>query len=298
MARFGRWAVLSIAALLACGAVAESALAQSTPAGPSVELDRTSLVLGDDVVVTVSGFENRTVSVSVCGNEARRGTVDCDLRGSAGLQLNADLSPTTIQIVVRRPPAPCPCVVRVASRSNDEIALAPVQIRGVPTEPVEGGTTPEESLEVTVHAQPADVGVVARSKSLLGGSTVYDVTVTVKNRSLVPLSRVALAASVSRGGDDDLAVVPVSDPGSLEPGATWQQVVRASIPSPSIGTLRWEATASGAGPSVTATSTTEQRPWLLAAVLSLLVVDVLFLGLRARSRRRRQRVATPSTTTA
>lgn len=161
MARFGRWAVLSIAALLACGAVAESALAQSTPAGPSVELDRTSLVLGDDVVVTVSGFENRTVSVSVCGNEARRGTVDCDLRGSAGLQLNADLSPTTIQIVVRRPPAPCPCVVRVASRSNDEIALAPVQIRGVPTEPVEGGTTPEESLEVTVHAQPADVGVVA-----------------------------------------------------------------------------------------------------------------------------------------
>lgn len=299
MARRGRWAVLSIGALATWCALAAPVLARSTIPGPSAELDRTSLTVGDDVVVTVSGFEARTVSIAVCGNEARRGTVDCDLRGSAGLQLNGDGTATAIQIVVRRPPAPCPCVVRVASRSNDEIAVAPLQIRGVPVEEVEGGAALDESLEVTVHAELADAGIAARAKSLLGGKSTYEVTVTVKNRSSVPLSRVALAASVGRGNDDDLAAVTVSDPGRLEPGATWQQVVRVDVPAPSFGTLRWEATASGAGPSVSASSSTEQRPWLLAALLTLLVADLLFLGVRASvRRRRRQRVATPSTTTA
>ena len=87
--------------------------AQGITSGPIVSLDRKELEPGQRVVLNIDGFESLNVTISVCGNDARRGSVDCNMYASEGLKLDTDGTSTVIQIPVAAPPVPCPCVIRV-----------------------------------------------------------------------------------------------------------------------------------------------------------------------------------------
>ena len=71
---FGRH--LRSAALVAASLVAFATTAHATPStsGPAVSLDRTVVADGERVVLTIDGFDTLHVTISVCGNEARRGS--------------------------------------------------------------------------------------------------------------------------------------------------------------------------------------------------------------------------------
>ena len=85
-----------------------------------------------------------------------------------------------------------------------------------------------------------------------------------------------------------MATLTFDDPGLLAPGRSWQQVVNAKVPGPSFGSLEWQVVASGAGPTVTASGTTAQRPTLLIVVILFLVADVFLLAIRFLVRRRQR----------
>lgn len=285
--RSGRGAV---AAALLLATLANTAHATPSTSGPAVALDRTVVADGEQVVLTIDGFDTLHVTISVCGNEARRGSADCNMSASEGLKLDTDGTSTVVQIPVAAPPAPCPCVVRVSSRTNDEIAIAPITLTGHPIERVVGAEGLDDPLVVSISAHAASAGVLASARTSLGGAATYDVVVTVRNRSTVPLSNVAVAGSAARA-DDQLTVLELDDPGAIAPGQTWQQVVSADVPAPSIGSIEWKVTVSGAGPTVTAIETTRQRPVLLITLAMLLVIDVSVLAIRGTVRRRAARVA-------
>lgn len=280
--RHVRGTAFTVAVLAAFGATAH---ATPSTSGPAVSLDRTVVADGDRVVLTIDGFDTLHVTISVCGNEARRGSADCNMFASEGLKLDTDGTSTVVQIPIAMPPAPCPCVVRVSSRTNDEIAIAPITLTGHPVEPLAAAEGLDDPLVVSISAQAASSGVWASARTSLGGAATYDVVVTVRNRSTVLLSNVAVAGSAVRD-HDQLATLELDDPGSIAPGQTWQQVVSAELPAPSIGAIEWKVTVSGAGPTVTAIETTRQRPVLLIALAMLLVVDVSVLTIRRRVRRR------------
>ena len=72
----------------------------------------------------------------------------------------------------------------------------------------------------------------------------------------------------------------LEDPGTIKPGQTWEGTVQAELPSPVWGEFVWQATASGTGPSVTATTTSTHRPWLLIVLVVVLILDLLILAVR------------------
>ena len=236
------------------------------------------------------GFRALNVTISVCGNEARRGSEDCNMFASEGLKLDTDGTSTLIGIPVAEPPEPCPCVIRVSSRLNDEIATTPIVIIDHPVAPVVDGPTVKDPLEVTIEAVPAPPGVFERARSSIGGPTLYRVKVTVKNRSTVPYRQIALAGTAVRG-NDQLAALPLTDAGEIKPGQTWEQIVTTEVPGPSLGSIEWRVTVSGAGPTVSATDSTRQRPVLLIVLVMFLVIDVFVLAIRFAMRRRARREA-------
>ena len=85
----------ALVGLLVGLAVAVPAAAQSVTDGPGVVPDATDLQIGQRVRMTITGFEAPVIVMAVCGNEARRGSVDCDNLGSQARR----------PIVMARPPS-------------------------------------------------------------------------------------------------------------------------------------------------------------------------------------------------
>lgn len=282
-----RWCRLAAAFLVALGASAVAAHAEPST-DPVVSLDRNEIAPGDRVRITMDGFKASVVTVSVCGNNALRGTGDCNMGASQSVQLDDGEAPTAFILPLEPPPVPCPCVVRVSDRLNQEIAFAPLTLIGFDTAAVETGPSIVQPLDVWIEARRAPAGILQRGRSSLGGPTAYDVTVTVKNRSAIAYSKVTISGLATRGGDE-LLQLTLDDPGAIAPGKSWQQTVRATVPGPSMGSVTWQVQVSTAGKTVAATTDTSARPMLLLAVGSFLVVDVFLLLIRATVRRHQRR---------
>jgi hypothetical protein len=258
--------------------------------GPAVTLDQDEVISGGRVVVTVDGFSSRNVTIAVCGNEARRGSADCEMTTSQQIRFEDDGEPTWTRFVVPEPTLPCPCVVRVTSPDNDEIAVTPIVITGHPVGPVVDPPTIGDLVDVSISAATNPDGVLDAIRAATGGPALYDVTVSVLNIGPSALRTVRLSVEGSRG-DNALPSIEIEDPGLIGVGQTWQQTVRVRVPTPSFGEVEWRATASGAGQPVSATTTTNHRPVLLIVLAVVLVADIGLLLIRFTIRRRVAREA-------
>jgi hypothetical protein len=268
----------------AAGAHAEQ-VRQPVLSGPSITLDKSEAAVGETVRVSVSGFEASYVTVSVCGNEARRGSSDCSTQGSVSMEVHHDGTETWTLFPISTPPFGCPCAIRVFSSLNDEVGVVPFTVTGHPVEPVQSGRDLNAPLvSVSVVPERSPDGVIASMRASLGGPTNYAVKVVVRNLTSEVLSNVLLSGSVGRGDKDELVSLELVDPGSIGPGQSSTQTVKVMVPSPTYGTFNWRVTASGAGPSVTTVATARPRPWLLilsvlalVAIVALLITRVIVL---------------------
>jgi sortase A len=204
-------------------------------------------------------------------------------------------APSVVRMPVAAPPVPCPCIIRVSSRTNDEVATAPIDLVGHPSGPRVDPSTPGPFVVATITARERPPGFVGAARAELGGPVRYEVTVAVRNRSTVPLRGLRLTSTYGRGGADILGRLELASPDVVPPGQTWRQTVVATVPAPSVGTVRWRLAVSGAGEGVEASSSTRQRPVLLLVALAVLVVDLALLGLRWCVRRRVLRTASTDT---
>ena len=274
----------SVLAILATAAavvgLASPARAGSILEGPHAELDRTNVEVDDRVIVTIDGFEARVVTISVCGNEGRRGSADCNMVASKGLRLDGDGTATTAQFGIAAPPVSCPCIVRVASRNSDEVSVVPINLSGHPMGEVEDagpGASIEDSLAVTFDVEDVTSGFGESLRHELGGPGQYEVTVTVKNRATVTLTGITVTGDVGRRADE---VASSFDFARLEPlgaGETWEQTIVVDVPAPTFGELHWHGFVTRDGDTLTATETITHRPWLLIGVVLFLVLDVALL---------------------
>ena len=254
---------------------------------PSVTIDRPEVAPGEHVVLTIEGFTTTSVTVSVCGNEDRRGSTDCNMAASQSVDMRTDGTPSIAEVSVAAPPVGCPCLIRVSSRLNDEVAVVPITLLGHPIEPVVASPNPDTPLvAVAVEATATPRGLVGWARSNLGGSVPYEVTVTVKNLTTETLHHVTLFGSVGHSAENEIATLDLDIPGELAPGQTWTQVVAAEVPAPSLSSVQWQVVASRAGPWVIATATTQRRPVLLLILAMVLVVSFSLLAIRHRMRHR------------
>jgi hypothetical protein len=269
--------------------VAPGAQAAST-SGPSVVLARSQVAVGDRIKLQIAGFQAPFVTISTCGNEARRGSVDCNIIAGQGLRLDSD-GGSRDEIIIAEPPAPCPCIIRVANQTNDEIATAPITIAGHALVPVVDPPLPDDAVSVSIKVHQSASGVIDGVRAAMGGDARYALLVSVTNKTTVPLRNVALFGSVGRGDVDELATLDIPAPGQILPGQTWKQQVFTRVPSPTFGRFHFRVSATGAGPTVSTVATLKHSTPLLFALITVLTLEGFYLTYRLLTRRRARRAS-------
>jgi hypothetical protein len=279
---------IALALLLAVSiSLAEPALAQS---GPSVVLDNLKAWPGESLIVSLSGFKSSYVTSTVCGNLAKRGSADCDMRGSTTDNIKSTTGVTLVEVIVSSPPVPCPCIVRVSSTTQGEFGVAPIDIVGHPVAPVVD-TVPSPMVEVSLVAKHAHEGFVGWARSALGGPARYDVDVAVRNTTTENLSNTAVVGSARNRFNDDAAGLRFPAVGSLAPGQTWRYHQSTVMQAPSLGHIVWEVSAVGAGPTVRVQQSSNRVPAGLVFLAALLATDLAAIVWRRRARNRANRLA-------
>jgi hypothetical protein len=247
---------------------------QPTVSGPTVKVEPNVVKPGERAWITMSGFSSHGVVITVCGNEAHRGSGDCNMEQSQGFGLTPGQT-SAINMIISEPPTNCPCIIRVSSQGSTEIAAAPITITGHPIGPIIEPPSFGDLVRVEIRAKESPQSIWGYLRPELGGQTPYDVTVSVKNLTTGTLHDLKIFSAVGRTETDYLADVTFGTPGDLPAGHTWTQTVRAVVKAPAVGTLQWRASVSGAGNTVTAYDAEVHKPLLLTG-LSLVAVASFF----------------------
>lgn len=248
----------------------------------SVALDRSSVALGDEVTIELSGWPIGPAQIELCGNRAARGTSDCDPMSAAAVEVGAD-GTGRIALLVSRPPSPCPCVIRVSQPSNGATTTVPVEIVGVDVQPdadrtVGGPVRRLELLDVRVDRDESNAAV-------FGFGAGRRVIVTLRNTGTVALAGVTLSGTLNGRGADGTAVAG-PPPFDIPPGAAAQVVVPFELPSPAFGDYRFVGRVDGADDPITFSTATGHTPWGLVNATAVVIAAAVVLGARRRSRRR------------
>lgn len=254
---------------------------------PKLTVEPASARPGDVITVRLTGWSSVAATVTVCGNLAMRGSADCDVSRGQGVPLAPTDGAATLQVTLSEPPAPCPCVVRAASGSFDEVATARLDIIGAPQAPVVEPSTATPLISVAVDASRAPESLIGIARAALGGTTIYELTITLRNLTAAPLQAVKVTGAAVRSGKT-VATFTVGSR-ALQPGEVYEHRDEIEVPGPAIGPIRWDAAASGAGPAAHAGEVTRHTPVALLALLALLAGDIAAMLLRRRRARERRR---------
>lgn len=245
----GRTGVLGLLALLVLLAVAtapHSAHAADPPPGPVIQTETTTVVPGERVELTLTGWPMGVIAVSFCGQSAVRGSADCATEASTTITVGADGTGTG-GIHAAPPPSGCPCVVRGTTLTGGTTAVLPVVLAGEPARPAEAAdpaepaddgpdqSAPEESARVVVaSAVDTDPGWRDRLLGLLTGGRSHTLVLTVQNTGDVALDQrtVQVLSGRNEMGGDPVAEVRI---GALEPGASAGYSVPLRLDAPSFG---------------------------------------------------------------
>lgn len=274
--RGARAAAVAIAALVCWTGSASGA-------EPTMRVSASTTAVGHTIVVTLTGWPT-TATVAVCGNEARRGAVDCDQIGAVGVPESTQGAQQR-PVVVAAPPAPCPCVVRAATAGETLVRVVPITIAGMPSAPTVARESGGSALEVTARVVATSHSFAARLQSSLGGPTRRTLVLTLANRGPTPLSGVTVTAAVARdaqGGE------PLQPPNvdTLAPGQSRRLRIPLRLAPPSYGSYVVFGSVYGGGAAVSFAARTTTMPWALILLLAVLLGDLLLLVV-ARARRRR-----------
>jgi hypothetical protein len=151
------------------------------PAGqpPEVGVTPPTTAVGAMVRANLNGWTVPLVQVSICGDDAHRGSQDCDQVGSIGVTIGPTGEGSGLLRV--RPPIGCPCLIRATTPDNSIVRTAPLVVRGAPqlspsqtfpdkataTELTELATTPAPASSSAPH--PSALVWVVTLVGVLGG---------------------------------------------------------------------------------------------------------------------------------
>lgn len=270
--------------------------AGAPPSGdqPDVETDTPRAPIGAVVRVAGNGFEPRDiVVVSLCGNLALNGSLDCDYANSrtAGVTDDGRLPSTAVPVTL--PPAPCPCVITIASRTGDALVEVPFEIMGVASAAPAVADHPASALAI------ADVALFRNGPwtSWFGGSSRWTARVTITNRGS-QAARPELTMTIGRT-DDPTGFISVPTIDVLESGGRTTVDVSFELEAFAYGDYKVRAAVRGDEESAVVRQLTT-HPWGLFAIGAALALAVLstivIAAARALGRRRYRSAATASVT--
>jgi hypothetical protein len=224
----------------------------------------------------------------VCGNNARRGSTDCDQIGAGSIRVPAN-GTETIGVDVLAPPVGCPCVVHASTAQGDVVRTAAITILGVPggvdIEPP-GGAVDPSALRVTSQLRNAEVPWPRSWFAAFGGPAYKELVLTVRNTGDSALDGLRVAGRVGHQGTDEGAPIDAVVP--LVPAQSVRQVVvPVTLTAPVYGDYVVTGAIYGPAVPVRFVEHTSSEPWALELGLPLALL-LLAQMIRARDRRRRR----------
>jgi hypothetical protein len=237
---------------------------------------------GATVRANLNGWRSPLVVASICGDEARRGSEDCDQPGSVGVLISKFGEGSAL--LTARPPVDCPCVIRASTPDNSIVRTAPIEIKGVPVLrpdqlfPLAGESAPATQLRLDVRLD--DQSSVL---SWFGLSATRRLRVTLHNLGSTALGGLSLSATVGHTAPGSHAVAMPDVPLIPAYGSAtmWATV---DLDTPSYGSYVVTGRVDGLSRPVRFAVATDSTPWglVLAGVLGGVLLALLALRHRQR----------------
>ncbi|WP_426572443.1 hypothetical protein [Aquihabitans sp. McL0605] len=282
-------ALLGASATVASAAPGRTGTPERAPT-PTATLSNGIGTTGDTVEVIGKDWPGQTiVQVQLCGNLHLNGSVDC-LRSNAVTKAADKNGSFAATLVIGVPPAPCPCVVSIATFDGQHPIDLPYEVTGAPT------ATPKKSVskvpEFTVTGTH-----VSDSPSLgsrFGLPDTRTVVTTIRNVGTIPIVELPVTLTYGRG-DDPSRVVGIHKVRGLQPGQKRTLAFPIHTAALSAGSYTAVVSAGTGGRTIDDSATLSTFPWLLAllvTVVAIVLVVLLFTRL-TRSRRSEPPVGPP-----
>lgn len=281
----GGWAPSGIAAAAVSldRAAAPDTSAPSQTRSLTVLVEPDVLTVGAATTVGLQGWPAGPAQIEICGNVARRGSIDCDRVGAVTVPVAEDGS-SSITLNVGSPPSACPCVVRVSQTHSAATATVPIELDCVAppaTVAVSEAAAPDRRVEIVDVTVADDEGL----GSWFGLDTGRRVVVTVRNAGGVRLQDVSVSARLL-GGLDTTTLIDSPAPFDLEPGESEAVALDVTLPAPAFGDYRIAGYVDGGDRRQEFSASTSHMPWGL--------INGVVLAIAATVVVKRRRRATPS----
>ena len=197
----------------------DAATAADAYPSATVTVSPSETAIGDNVLVQATGWPALPLQASVCGNNAMRGSQDCDLVGTRGESVRDGAS--TFRLKIGQPPIHCPCVVRVGTTDGSVVRQVPITIAGTPDGPLEPSTLAAGAESLRFQARIENGGATSwrRLLPLIAGPTHKTLVLTVQNTAQEPVTDVRIVGSVGRKSTEGEPLEPTTIP-SIGPGSS------------------------------------------------------------------------------
>ncbi len=280
----------SFPTLLASASGAQTA-APRADTDAAVHVTPSSAAPGSVVLVTLERWPEGAVNVSICGNDARRGSEDCDQISTAGMAVRD--GGALVRLLVPHPPVGCPCVVRATTPNNGFVQTTPLEILGVPlVEPLttSGGLASAKTVTVTSRVRTPRAGFWGTVGSLVAGASARELVVTVVNHGGEPVDGLRVVGAVGRRRTDG-EPIHSTEVGELVAGESRRVVMPFSLSTPAWGSYEAFGSVYGTRTPVRFSARTTNDPWGIQVALPLALLVWARIE-RRRQRRRRVLVVT------
>lgn len=261
--------------------------------GARIAVTPSAVNVGDRVRVDLTGWPPGVVTAAVCGNNAQRGSSDCEQTGAGSIGVRESGS-QVLTVDVLAPPVGCPCVVRANTTNGDVVRTAPITIYGVPdgVNLAPAARAPgADSLEVTAHVEPSDVGWPQSWYPPFAGPARRDLVLSMTNTTDGDLAGLRVVGAVGRSKTDEAEPVAMALD-TIPARSTRVFRVPFTLSAPVWGDYVVSGSIYGLAAPVTFKVKTASEPWALELLLPLaLLVIAQIMRRRERARRRAEDAA-------
>lgn len=287
-------AIAFVAGIALVGAAGWAAADAPVKTAPTVAIEQTSTATGPVWIVRLEAWPNSPVNVSICGDAARRGSQDCDQRGTQTVRIQADGSASTT--LAMTPPIGCPCVVRAETLTHDLVVTLPVDLPGVPmlrpeeVPPDPFVVIPARELEVHATVVGNDDSFGDALTASFGGAAARTLVLELHNTGSHDMTGLSMSGAV---GPDASTGTPLALPkvAHLGPGERQTLRVPVTLAAPAVGTYVVHGRIAGLESPIVFDAETANMPWALVIGAVLVLVGMVLLVVRRRRARRRRREA-------
>lgn len=277
------------AALLAVAGLGGAALAQ-TPGVPGdatqkaqVSLDSNVVSPGQSLSLRGAGFAPSSLMLlELCGNDARRGSADCD-QGTAQNIASSASGTLSAQLLIGQPPVPCPCVVRLTGLSSPTSLTVPVTVNGVPAADPQALALQFPGVSRQLEVLDARIEDDGSWQAWFGASPRRTLALAVQNTGTVAVENPPLLIATGKG-DSPTGGLDVPDLGSLQPGEKRIYRIPFELGPLAFGSYSAQGEITGFAEPVQFSTSTTSYPWALIIIPAAVAAQWLLLRLRNRLR--------------